>query len=115
MISVPELSSSQTQQEAIQTLTQSGFKKDNITIKEELSDDIKAGYVIGLSEDAGNVIGENSELTLTVSRGIYYVVKDYRNRLLSDVEEELSKENPNLKLEVTYEQRANTSPGYIVE
>lgn len=115
IISVPKLSSSQTQQEAIQTLTQSGFKKDNIKIKEELSDDIEAGYVIGLSEDAGEMIGENSELTLTVSRGTYYVVKDYRNRSLSDVEEELNKENPNLKLQVTYEQKANTPPGYIIE
>ena len=45
MIKVPELSTSQTQQEAIQTLTSSGFKKDNITIKQELSDDVEKGHV----------------------------------------------------------------------
>ncbi len=115
IISVPEISSKQTQQEAIQTLVQSGFKEDNITIKKELSDDIEEGYVIGLSEDKGEMIGENSDLTLTVSRGTYYVVKDYRNRSLSEVEEELSKENPNLKLQVSYEQKPNMPAGYIVE
>ena len=115
IISVPEISSKQTQQEAIQTLVQSGFKEDNITIKKELSDDIEEGYVIGLSEDTGEMIGENSDLTLTVSRGTYFVVKDYRNRSLREVEEELSKENPNLKLQVNYTQKPNTPAGYIVE
>lgn len=69
MIKVPELSSSQTQQEAIQTLTSSGFKKDNITIKRELSDDVEKDHVIGVSPNTGEEIGENSKLTLTVIQG----------------------------------------------
>ncbi|WP_416324072.1 Stk1 family PASTA domain-containing Ser/Thr kinase [[Clostridium] innocuum] len=115
MIKVPELSTSQTQQEAIQTLTSSGFKKDNITIKQELSDDVEKGHVIRVSPDTGEEIGEKSKLTLTVSRGTWFVVKDYRHRLPEEVEKELNEQNPNIKLEISYEQRANTWPGYIAE
>lgn len=115
IIKVPELTSAQTQQEAIQTLKQSGFKQDNITIQQELSDDVEAGYVIGISPKAGEEIGADSKLTLTISKGTWFVIKDYRNRLLTEVEAELNEENPNVKLEVTYEKRANTYPGYIVE
>ena len=115
MIKVPELSSSQTQQEAIQTLTSSGFKKDNITIKRELSDDVEKDHVIGVSPNTGEEIGENSKLTLTVSRGTWFVVKDYSHRLPEDVEKELNEKNPNIKLKITYEQRPNTIPGYIAE
>lgn len=115
MIKVPELSTSQTQQEGIQTLTSSGFKKDNITIKRELSDDVEKGHVISISPDTGEEIGENSKLTLTVSRGTWFVVKDYRLRLPDEVEKELNEQNPNIKLEISYEQRANTWPGYIAE
>ncbi len=56
---------------------------------------MEKGHVIRVSPDAGEEIGEKSKLTLTVSRGTCYVVKDYRHRLPEEVEKELSKENPN--------------------
>ena len=43
------------------------------------------------------------------------MVKDYRHRLPEEVEKELNEQNPNIKLEISYEQRANTWPGYIAE
>lgn len=113
-ISVPTISSSQTQSEAIQTLVQNGFKKQNITIKTALSNDVSKGNVISVSPNSGDKIKENASITLTVSKGIYFVVKDYRHYELQDVEEELAKDNPNIKLNVTRKQTPNMHPGYII-
>lgn len=114
-ISVPTISSSQTQSEAIQTLVQNGFKKNKIKIKTSLSDNVDKGNVISVSPKSGDKIKENATITLTVSKGVYFVVKDYRNYELTDVEEELAKDNPNLKLNVTRKQTPNFSPGYIIK
>ena len=76
---------------------------------------MEKGHVIRVSPDTGEEIGEKSKLTLTVSRGTWFVVKDYRHRLPEEVEKELNEQNPNIKLEISYEQRANTWPGYIAE
>lgn len=114
-ISVPTISSSQTQSEAIQTLVQNGFKKNKIKIKTSLSDNVDKGNVISVSPKSGDKIKENATITLTVSKGVYFVVKDYRNYELTDVEEELAKDNPNLKLNVTRKQTPNVYPGYIIK
>lgn len=115
MISVPALASTQTENEAVQTLVQSGFKKDKIKIETSLSDDVDKGNVISVSPKSGEEIKESATITLTVSRGTYYIVKDYKNYELSEVEEELAKDNPNLKLNVTKKMMPNTSPGLILE
>lgn len=115
MIRIPTIANSQTQEEAIQTLIESGFKKENIKIKEELSDGVKKGYAITVSPSVGSKAKNSATITLSVSKGVYVLVKDYKNYKLSDVEAELSKESPNLKLKITYKQVPNVTPGYIVE
>ena len=115
IVTVPEIATTQTQDEAIQTLVQAGFKKDNITIKRELSDDIEAGHALAVSPKSGEEIGEKSKLTLTVSKGTYYVVEDYTSRPLSEVQEELASKNPNVTLNITKKAMALTKPDYIVE
>lgn len=115
IITVPKIAETQTQDEAIQTLVQAGFKKDNITIKRELSDDIEAGHALSVSPESGKEIGENAELTLTVSKGTYFVVEDYTNRKLSEVEAELANKNPNITLKITKKPMPLKKPDYIVE
>lgn len=115
IITVPKIAETQTQDEAIQTLVQAGFKKDNIIIKRELSDDIEAGHALSVSPESGKEIGENTELTLTVSKGTYFVVEDYTNRKLSEVEAELANKNPNITLKITKKPMPLKKPDYIVE
>lgn len=114
-ISVPAIASTQTEKEAIQTLMQSGFKKDKIKIETSLSDDVEKGKVISVNPKSGEEIKENATITLTVSRGTYFILKDYKNYELSEVEAELAKGNPNLKLNITKKMMPNSPPGYIIE
>lgn len=113
-ISVPTISSTQTQQEAVQTLLDSGFKKDHIKIKKELSDTVKSGYVISVSPASGQQAKRSQGVVLHVSRGLYFVVGDYQNQPLSDVQAQLAKQMPNLKLDVTKKQMAGVLAGRIL-
>lgn len=113
-IPVPSISSVQTQQEAVQTLTDAGFKKENIKIKKELSEDVKEGYVISVSPGIGEKAGVSSTITLTISRGTYFILEDYENMPLEDVQALFAKEVPKLKLNVTKKQMAGVLAGRIL-
>ena len=54
-------------------------------------------------------------MTLTVSKGTYFVVEDYTNRKLSEVEAELANKNPNITLKITKKPMPLKKPDYIVE
>lgn len=104
-----------TQRDATQTLKLSGFDAENITVKEELSDDVEKGKVISISPEIGEQAKKGTHFTLTISKGIYFVVGDYTNELYDDVVAKLSKENPNLKVEVNYEYAVDKKAGYITK
>lgn len=113
-IMIPNITTAQTKQEAIKTLTESGFEEENIEIKEELSDNIEKGYVIKVSPKVGEKARVSQTITLSISRGTYFVMKDYRNEELAQVEAELKAAMPKLKLHVTKEQRSGILPGRIL-
>lgn len=113
-ITVPTISSAQTEEEAVQTLMNSGFKKENIKIKKELADNVKEGYVVSVSPTTGEKAGESSTITLTISRGTFFILEDYKNQPLEDVQNMLAKEMPKLKLNVTKKQMANVLAGRIL-
>ena len=104
-----------TKRDATQTLKLSGFDAENITVKEELSDDVEKGKVISISPEIGEQAKKGTHFTLTISKGIYFVVGDYTNELYDDVVAKLSKENPNLKVEVNYEYAVDKKAGYITK
>lgn len=105
----------ETQEDAIAQLIEIGFLEENITIETKLDDEIEEGDIISLSPSPGAQISQNSALTLTVSSGTYFQVDDYTYRRYEDVRKELLRENPNLRLNVTYRQFANKEPGMIIE
>ncbi|MGX8834830.1 Stk1 family PASTA domain-containing Ser/Thr kinase [Amedibacillus sp. YH-ame6] len=113
-ITMPTISSSQTQEEAQQTLINAGFKKENIKIEKKLSDNIQEGHAISVSPAIGEKTGESSEITLTISRGTYFVLEDYKNQALSDIQSKLEEEMPKLKLEITKKQMAGVLSGRIL-
>ena len=103
------------ERDAKQTLKLSGFNAENVIVKEELSDDVEKGDVISISPNVGEQAKKGTQFTLTISKGIYFVVDDYTNELYDDVVAKLSKENPNLKVEVTYEYAVDKKAGYITK
>lgn len=114
MITVPIITSDQKQSEAIDTLINNGFKKENIKIKKALSQSVKKGYVISINPRSKEQAEENEAVILTVSRGTYYIVENYKNEELTALQAKLKKENPNLQLIVEKKQMANVYPGRII-
>lgn len=113
-IIVPTISSAQTEEEAQQTLLNSGFKKENIKIKEALSESVSKGYVISVSPSTGEKSGVSSTITLTVSRGNYFIAEDYTNRSFEEVKALLEEQLPNATISTTTKQMAGTLPNRIL-
>lgn len=103
------------QRDAQQTLKLSGFDASNIKIKEALSDDVEKGKVISISPEIGSDAKKGTSFTLTISKGIYFVVDDYINQLYEDVKAQLEKENANLEVKVEYSYAVDKKAGYIIE
>lgn len=103
------------QRDAQQTLKLSGFDASNIKIKEALSDDVEKGKVISISPEIGSDAKKGTSFTLTISKGIYFVVDDYTNQLYEDVKAQLEKENANLEVKVEYSYAVDKKAGYIIE
>ncbi|MEG1475201.1 MAG: Stk1 family PASTA domain-containing Ser/Thr kinase [Longicatena sp.] len=113
-IVIPKISTSQTQSEGMQTLVSAGFKKDNIKIKQELSDDITKGNVISVSPKSGTEAKESAEITLTISKGLYFVVPDYTTMKVEDVQADLDNKNPRIELVIEKKQMAGVYPGHVI-
>lgn len=104
-----------TKDEAMKVLQELGFSQEQITIKEELSDDQIKGSVMYQSVAKGMKQSIQNGITLTVSKGTYYVVKDYTNRVYEEVYQELMQQLPYARIEVEKQQTTTLKPGYIIE
>ena len=101
--------------EAITKLSEAGFAKDKIKIEEKLTDDKSSGTVVDIYPKAGSKYKTSDPITLTISKGMYYIVEDYKNRPYEDVKKELEEYAPKVKLIVKEKENAEYKPGYIIE
>ena len=99
--------------EAITKLSEAGFAKDKIKIEEKLTDDKSSGTVVDIYPKAGSKYKTSDPITLTISKGMYYIVEDYKNRPYEDVKKELEEYAPKVKLIVKEKENAEYKPGYI--
>ncbi len=104
-----------TKEEAMSQLQRLGFSQEMITIQEELTDDKAKDTILNQEPTKGNKQSIQQGITLTVSKGTYYVVKDYTNRLYEEVLEELKQQLPYARIEVEKRQTTTLKPGYIIE
>ncbi|MEG0095348.1 MAG: Stk1 family PASTA domain-containing Ser/Thr kinase [Erysipelotrichaceae bacterium] len=70
--------------EATNTLEELGLKVSKNEEK-ELHHSIKSGKVIGVDPEIGEEIKEGTEVTLIVSRGLFYTIGDYTGKNLDEV------------------------------
>lgn len=103
------------QRDALQTLEQAGFDTSKVTYKEALSDDVEKGLVVAIEPKVGAESKKSTNFTITLSKGIYFVVDDYTNQLYEDVKAALNKEYPKLEVKVEYSYDVNKKAGYIIE
>ena len=92
-----------------------GVLDTSIRIEETLSDDKDKGELISIYPVSGKEVEKTSMITITVSKGKYYVIKDYTNKRYESVKRALEEEAPNIKIEVIKVASTSLKPGYIVE
>ena len=92
-----------------------GVLDTSIRIEETLSDDKDKGELISIYPVSGKEVEKTSMITITVSKGKYYVIKDYTNKRYESVKKALEEEAPNIKIEVIKVASTSLKPGYIVE
>lgn len=82
-------------------------------IRYELTDSTEAGLIVKSAPVAGTVLERGSTVTITVSEGIYWVVKDYTNRNIDAVKTEL--EDSKISVRVEYKAMQDVETGTIIE
>lgn len=92
-----------------------GVLDTSIRIEETLSDDKDKGELISIYPVSGKEVEKTSMITITVSKGKYYVIKDYTNKRYESVKRALEEEAPNIKIEVIKVASTSLKPGYVVE
>lgn len=111
MVEVPDLRNL-TLAEAREVLFDSGIEIAS-TINYELTDDVELGKVIRITPSAGTFIEKGSTINITLSEGIYFVVKDYNGKNIDDVKNELIDTKINVRVE--YSARLDVNSGIILE
>lgn len=111
MVEVPDLSNL-TLAEAREALFDSGIEIAS-TINYELTDTVEVGKVIKITPSVGSLIEKGSTINITLSEGIYFVVKDYNGKNIDEVKNELLDTKINVRVE--YSARQDVDSGLILE
>lgn len=97
---------------AIQQLIDAGFWKVNIKLEKAMSDDIEAGKVMKIEPSVGSKVRKNSVITITISKGVYFIIDDYVNKNIQDIKPLLEAEG--IKVIVEKKQDASLDGGTIL-
>jgi len=110
LVTVPEVSG-MTRDEAEDALLAEGITASG-SIRYELTDDLASGLVVKTTPSAGTKIEKGSLVTLTLSKGMYFVVGDYVNQKLDDVEALL--QDTKITIRVQYDFNSTADDGTIL-
>lgn len=110
-VNVPDLSEL-SKSEASEELANKGLEL-NSNIKEKVTDNAADGTVVEQSPAAGKRVSKGSKITITISSGNYYVIKDYTGDNISKVESELEEHKINVIKK--YQATSSDAAGTILE
>jgi len=110
LVTVPEVSG-MTRDDAEDALLAEGITASG-SIRYELTDDLASGLVVKTTPSAGTKIEKGSLVTLTLSKGMYFVVGDYVNQKLDDVEALL--QDTKITIRVQYDFNSTADDGTIL-
>lgn len=103
-----------TQKEALEKLIAQGFKEENITFVEALSDDSEQGLVFACEPKEGEQARKSETIKVSISNGNYYTIKDYKGRSIDEVSEELKEALPKVKIAVEKVPTKDAAVGVIL-
>ena len=110
LVTVPEVSG-MTRDEAEDALLAEGITASG-SIRYELTDDLASGLVVKTTPSAGTKIEKGSLVTLTLSKGMYFVVRDYVNQKLDEVE--ILLQDTKITIRVQYDFNSTADDGTIL-
>lgn len=110
LVTVPEVSG-MTRDEAEDALLAEGITASG-SIRYELTDDLASGLVVKTTPSAGTKIEKGSLVTLTLSKGMYFVVGDYVNQKLDEVE--ILLQDTKITIRVQYDFNSTADDGTIL-
>lgn len=114
MITIPTIQE-KTLDEVKNELITLGIQPTNIYVEEILSDDKEAGELIKIHPASGKEVEKSTSVTITISKGKFYVIEDYRNRTYESVVSLLQEKAPKVKIEVDKKASTTLKPGYVIE
>ena len=91
-----------------------GVLDTSIRVEEKLSDNKEAGEIMSIYPASGKEVERTTAITITISKGMYYVIEDYTNRTFESVKEILAEKAPNIRIEVEKKATTSLKPGYVV-
>ncbi len=110
---VPELSGI-TVTEAKEICIENGLVLDTANIVYALTDDIEKGKIVSVDPVAETEVEIGSKVKVVVSSGIGAYVENYVGRNVKEVEEELEKKYPNMRIILVEEESKETQAGEIL-
>ncbi len=101
LVTIPEVTE-MSRSEAENALRLTGLSVSN-NIKYELSDDIATGLVVKITPSSGQQIEKGSLVTLTLSKGMYFVIENYVGQKIDAVETLLATTKVTIRKQFDYE------------
>lgn len=114
MIKIPEISDL-TKEEALQKLIEAGYQESDITFNEELSEDTETGHVFDCNPKEGSESKKSVGIQVSVSKGNFYILPDFKGKTLDEAEAELKKALPLAVISVETIPTAGKKAGVILE
>lgn len=114
MIRIPEITDL-TKEEALQKLLEAGYQEDDIVFNEELSEDTQTGHVFDCNPKEGSEAKRSVGIQVSISKGNFYVLPDFKGKTLEEAEAELKKALPLAVVSVETVATAEKKPGIILE
>lgn len=114
MIKIPEISDL-TKEEALQKLIEAGYQESDITFNEELSEDTETGHVFDCNPKEGSESKRSVGIQVSVSKGNFYILPDFKGKTLEEAEAELKKALPLAVISVETIPTAGKKAGVILE
>ncbi|MDO4465893.1 MAG: Stk1 family PASTA domain-containing Ser/Thr kinase [Bacillota bacterium] len=102
-------------EEAVRLLEEAKFETDHIVREEIVNDSVETGKVITTNIVPGDVVKKDTEIVLKVCKGPTFLVEDYTNQYLVDVQNNLANLGVVLNYEIEYRNTADMEPGVILE
>lgn len=114
MIKIPEINDL-TKEEALQKLMEAGYQESDITFNEELSEDTETGHVFDCDPKEGSESKRSAGIQVSVSKGNFYILPDFKGKTLEEAEAELKKALPLAVISVETIPTAGKKAGIILE